>query len=86
MTVGQMVELLAARGAAMAESAVAKLAAALVMVAEAELPGVSATRDDADVVLQGRGLRARALGSRKHGPDPRVAGLVALVRSQQLTR
>jgi len=86
MMASRMVAQLATRGAALAESAVAKLAAALVTVAEAELPGVAATRDDIGVVLHGRGLRARALGTRKHGPDPRVAGLVALVRGSQVTR
>ena len=86
MTIAQIVEQIAARGAAAAETTVAKLAAALITVAEAELPGVAATREDAGVVLQGHGLRARALGTRRHAADPRLAGLVALLRSQQVPR
>lgn len=86
MTISQLVDQIAARGVAAAEITVAKLAAALVTVAEAELPGVAATRDHAGVVLHGHGLRARALGTRRHGADPRLTGLVALLRSQQVTR
>lgn len=62
------------RGERAGKSAVARVVALAARVAEAELPGVSVERRDDRVVLTGLGLRRRAW------MDPRVTGLVALVR------
>ncbi len=86
MKIDNLVRQMSGRGAAAAEVAVAKLAAALVIVAEAELPGVAATRDDAGVRLQAPGLRARALGTRRQPPDQRLRGTLSLFRTQQVPR
>ena len=86
MTIDNLVRQMSDRGAAAAEVAVAKLAAALVTVAEAELPGVAVTRDDAGVQLQAPGLRARALGTRRQAPDPRLRGVLGLFRTTGVTR
>ncbi len=86
MTIDKLVRQVSARGAAAGEAAVAKLAAALVIVAEADLPGVAVTRDDAGVQLQAPGLRARALGTRRQPPDPRLRGTLSLFRNLQVLR
>ena len=86
MNIDNLVRQMSARGAAAAEVAVAKLAAALVMVAEAELPGISVTRDDAGVQLLAPGLRTRALGTRRQPPDQRLRGMLSLFRSLQVPR
>lgn len=86
MTIDKLVRQVSARGAAAGEAAVAKLAAALVIVAEAELPGVAVTRDDAGVQLQAPGLRARALGTRRQPPDQRLRGTLSLFRNLQVLR
>ncbi|TRW14363.1 hypothetical protein [Glacieibacterium frigidum] len=56
--------------------AAARAGDALAAAAIAELPGVAVTRDGADVLLTAPGLRARAFGSRRSLPDPRLTGLV----------
>ena len=86
MTIDKLVRQVSARGAAAGEAAVAKLAAALVIVAEAELPGVAVTRDDVGVQLQAPGLRARALGTRRQPPDQRLRGTLSLFRNLQVLR
>jgi hypothetical protein len=68
----------AARGAAAGEVAVARACAALTARAAAEFPDVTAVAGADAVVLRAPGLVARALGSRRRAPDPRLAGLVAL--------
>ena len=70
-----------ARGAAAAKAAGARAADALLVAAIAELPDVVVTRDGDDILLTAPGLHARAFGSRRAAPDPRLVGLAkGLVR------
>ncbi len=74
---------LAQRGAALAATLIDRLAAAVITIAEVDLPGVAVTRRDDGVVLQAPGLRARALGTRRTPPDPRLSALLIAARSQR---
>ena len=64
-----------ARGVAAARLATQRAGAALIAAAEAELPQVSVSVAGNDVLLSAPGLRARAFGSRRALPDPRLMGL-----------
>ena len=66
---------LLAAGAARADSAVERATMALAARA-AGLPGVTVSIAGG-VVLQGRGLVARAFGSRRHAADPRLRALTS---------
>lgn len=77
MTEFQMLlQAIEARGREAAAAAVARGGDALAAAAIAELPGVAVARDGTDVLLTGQALRARAFGSRRALPDPRLTGLV----------
>lgn len=65
-----------ARGRDVAVAAVTRAGDALAAAAIAELPGVAVARDGSDVLLTAPRLRARAFGSRRALPDPRLTGLV----------
>ena len=71
---------LMAAAAARAERARGDAAGALAARAEEQLSGSDiavALAEDGDLRLRGRGLLARAFGSRKRAADPRFAGLLA---------
>lgn len=74
---------LRARGARLAASASKRLGDALIAAAADELPGITATAEDDGVVLSGRGLRARAFGTRRAAADPRLQGLVLRAREMR---
>lgn len=59
-------------GAAAVDAATAGLAARLAAAA----PEIAVTTQDAAVVLSAPGLVPRVFGSRRRGPDPRLAGLL----------
>jgi len=84
MDATRMIEQLTAHGARVAWAAVERLAAALVTVAESELPGVAVTRDEAGVRLEAPALRARAFGSRSQPPDPRLRGLSLALHNREV--
>lgn len=86
MNIDNLLRQIVTRGAAVAAVAVDRLAAAVVAVAEVELPGVAATRDDVGVRLQAPGLRSRALGSRRRPPDARLRAMLSLLRNPRLPR
>ena len=65
-----------ARGRTAALRAVAHARAGLLTRAAAELPGVAVTLAGDDLRLRAPGLQARAFGSRRAMPDPRLTGLV----------
>jgi hypothetical protein len=77
MTGGDVSQRLLAAAAARADATVERATAALAARA-AGLPGITVSIADG-VVLQGRGLVARAFGSRRRAADPR---LMALTLSQ----
>lgn len=70
-----LIRAIEARGKAAAREARARAAAALI-VAASEVPGVSAQAAEDDVVLSGRGLKARAYGTRRSLPDAQLQSLV----------
>lgn len=65
-----------ARGRDVAVAAAVRAGDALAAAAIAELAHVAVSRDGSDVLLCAPGLRARAFGSRRALPDPRLTGLV----------
>lgn len=79
MTMAELVETLHARGTAAGAQRVAAAQAAVVAIAATELPHVHVEIVPDGVTLTARGLAAEAAGTRTHGPDPRLIGLVPLV-------
>jgi hypothetical protein len=75
MSSGALSRRLLAVAAARADSAVGRAMMALAARA-AGLPGISVSIGDG-VVLQGRGLVARAFGSRRRAADPRLRALTS---------
>lgn len=71
---------LRARSVRLAEGVARRLADAVIAAAADELPGVEADAVDEGVLLSGRGLRARAFGTRRAAADPRLLGLVIRAR------
>jgi hypothetical protein len=65
---------LAARADAVAAEAVAAVAVRIVTRAEA-VSGLAAEAAADAIVLRGRGLLARAFGTRRRSADPRITGL-----------
>ncbi|KPF78403.1 hypothetical protein IP88_03895 [alpha proteobacterium AAP81b] len=69
--------------ARVAEAAAARVAAAeAAAMAAARVPGVTTAAADGAVRLTGRGLVARAFGSRRTAADPRLAGLATEIARQ----
>lgn len=79
MTMAELVEMLKARGTAVGVQGVAAAQAALAATAATELPYVHIEIVPDGVTLTAPGLVAQATGTRTHGPDPRLIGLVPLV-------
>lgn len=79
MTMAELVETLNARSTAVGTQGVAAAQAAIVAVAATELPHVHVEIVPDGVTLTAPGLVAQATGSRTHGPDPRLIGLLPLV-------
>lgn len=70
-----LIRAIEARGKAAAKEARARAAAALI-VAASEVPGVTAQAGEDTVVLSGRALKGRAYGTRRTLPDARVQSVV----------
>lgn len=79
MTMAELVETLNARGTAAGRQGVTAAQAAVATVAATELPQVHVEIVPDGVTLTAPDLAARATGTRTHGPDPRLVGLVPLV-------
>ena len=79
MTMAELVETLNARGTAVGAQGVTAAQAAVATVAATELPYVHIEIGPDGVSLTAPSLAARATGTRAHGPDPRLVGLVPLV-------
>ncbi len=69
-----------ARGKAAARAATGRAGDRLAAAAARDLPGLNVMRDGDDLVLSAPRLGARAFGSRRALPDPRLTGFVAGAR------
>ncbi len=71
---------LAGQAEAAAQQGAAQVADALAVRVAVELPGVQAEATGTAVTLTAPGLRARAFGSRRRAADPRLSGLLTVLK------
>ena len=74
MNAGAVLRGVQRRAEGAADAAVTRVITAVATRAAA-VPGVAAEAGDAAVILSGRGLVARAFGSRRRAADPAILGL-----------
>ncbi|MFZ4687724.1 MAG: hypothetical protein ACOYLS_00665 [Polymorphobacter sp.] len=74
MNTGAVLRGVQRRAEGAADTAVTRVITAVATRADV-VPGVAAEAGDAAVILSGRGLAARAFGSRRRAADPAILGL-----------
>lgn len=77
VTEAWIMALVAQRGITAGHHAVGAAVPRLAAAAQAEMPAIAVESGDDFVRLRGPGLVARAFGTQRHAPDPRIAALLA---------
>ncbi len=77
VTAGWIMALVAQRGITAGQHAVSAAVPRLTAAAQAEMPAIAVEPGDDFVRLRAPALVARAFGTQRHPPDPRIAALLA---------